>query len=95
VYEDECTKCQCIENNYKCVKVPCLPPGNSRLETTTLREDIVTIENMIRPTTDSKTCDYWSQWFNEHDPSTDPFEREGKSSLELYNIGFCENVRSL
>lgn len=90
---NNCTKCQCIDNHYKCVKVPCIPVDNSVRNATTPQEQLATTtEKFVELTTETKQCNYWSSWYNDHNPANDPFEREGKSTLELYNLGFCQNV---
>jgi hypothetical protein len=95
-FEDKCTKCQCIDNHYKCLKVPCIPTDNSILNATTpQKEPATTTELYLETTTEAKQCDIWSSWYNDHNPANDPFEKEGKSTLELYNLGFCQNVRFL
>ncbi|XP_059485087.1 hemocytin isoform X2 [Neocloeon triangulifer] len=81
--ENNCLKCQCHDNHYKCLKVPC--------STATTTEESSTEPGTMRQGTPSETCDVWSKWINEHkkSESEDRFEKEGKSLQQLRNDSFC------
>ncbi|CAB3386136.1 Hypothetical predicted protein [Cloeon dipterum] len=82
-YENNnCSKCQCVDNNYKCHSVMCSQSENMVLSTTPESK-----EDLFKST--PKPCDVWSTWIDDHDARNDSFEKEGYSHLELRDQGFC------